>query len=58
MAGQLGSQGIASTSGISNLLGQLGSTQAMGTLGSAGQWNQSISGGIGGLQNILRGLNA
>ncbi len=57
VTGQLGSQGIASSSGISNLLGQLGSSQAMGTLGSAGQWNQAIAGGVGGLQNILRGLN-
>lgn len=58
VTGQLGNQGIASSSGISNLLGQLGATQGMGTLGSAGQWNQAISGGVGSLQNILKGLNA
>lgn len=58
VTGQLGNQGIASSSGISSLLGQLGSTQALGTLGSAGQQNQAIAGGVGSLQNILRGLNA
>lgn len=58
VTGQLGTQGIVSSSGISNLLGQLGSSQALGTLGSAGQTNQAIAGGVGSLQNILRGLNA
>ena len=56
-ANQLGETGYATQRNLSSLLAQLGTAQGMGTLGSAGQWNQAIGGTIGGLQNLLRGLN-
>ena len=56
--GMFGTQGQSAANSIANLLGQQGTAQGMGTLGSAGQWNQAIAGGVGSLQNILRGLNA
>ena len=56
--GIYGSQGGQAATGISNLLGQLGTAQAMGTLGQRWTVERSLAGGIGGIQNVLKGLNA
>ena len=56
--GQLGIAGQNITNQQANLLGQLGSTQAMGTLGSQYNWNQALGSGATAFQNLLRGLNA
>lgn len=66
MTGQLGGQGVQATSGIANLLGQLGNAQAGGQLGSGQSWMSAL-GNVGnavqgGLQNnallsALAGLN-
>jgi hypothetical protein len=55
VTGQLGSQGIASSSGISNLLGQLGTAQAGGATNQANSWLNALqnvgNAGQGYLQN-------
>jgi hypothetical protein len=55
VTGQLGNQGIASSSGISNLLGQLGSAQAGGATNQANSWMNALqnvgNAGQGYLQN-------
>lgn len=56
--GQLSTAGQNNAQQQASLLGQLGSAQALGPLGGALNWQQAISGGVGSLQNILRGLNA
>ena len=56
--GMYGNQGQSATSAIANLLGQQGTAQAVGTLGSANAWGNTINSGVASLQNVLRGLNA
>ena len=58
VTGQLGNQGIASSSGISNLLGQLGTAQGMAPMGSALSWQKALGGATNQLPSILAGLNA
>jgi hypothetical protein len=57
-AGQLGLGGQNTANQQASLLGQLGSTQAMGTLGSQYNWNQALGGGTTAIGNLLKGLNA
>jgi hypothetical protein len=58
VTGQLGNQGIASSSGISNLLSQLGSAQGGGAAGSGLMWNRALTGATNQLPSILASLNA
>lgn len=57
-AQQLGTQGLYNANQMGTLLGQLGSSQAMGTLGSTANLNQGIAGGINSLTSLLGRLNA
>ena len=58
VTGQLGNQGIASSSGISNLLSQLGTAQGGGAAGSGLMWNRALTGATNQLPSILASLNA
>ena len=56
--GQLGSAGQNITNQQTALLGQLGSAQGMGVLGSAANWNRAIGGVTNNLSDLLAGLNS
>lgn len=56
-AQQLGTQGQAAQTQLNSLLAQLGSARALGPLGSGLNWQQALKGGVGSIQNVLRGLN-
>jgi hypothetical protein len=58
VTGQLGNQGVASSSGISNLLAQLGQAQGGGAAGSGLMWNRALTGATNQLPSILASLNA
>jgi len=55
---QVGNQGLYANEALGKLYGQLGSSQAIGTLGQAGQWQGGLNSILGAGNTLLKNLNA
>ena len=55
---QVGNQGLYANEALGKLYGQLGSANALGTIGQAGQWQGSVNSILGAGNTLLKNLNA
>jgi hypothetical protein len=55
---QVGNQGLYANEALGKLYGQLGSADALGTIGQAGQWQGGVNSILGAGNTLLKNLNA